>query len=57
MDSVVSIATGYGLDDQGVRVKSPARVKDFFLLHVIQTGSWAHPASYPMGTGGTAARA
>jgi hypothetical protein len=25
--------------------------QDFSLLHVIQTGSGAHPASYPMGTG------
>jgi hypothetical protein len=25
---------------------------DFSLLHVIQTGSGAHPASYPVGTGG-----
>jgi hypothetical protein len=28
---------------------SPSRVKNF--LHVIQTGSGAHPASHPMGTG------
>jgi hypothetical protein len=25
--------------------------QEFLLLHVIQTGSGAHPASYPMGTG------
>jgi hypothetical protein len=48
-DSVVGIATGYGLDDWG-RSSSPGRVKNF--LHV-QTGSGAHPASYPMGTGGS----
>jgi hypothetical protein len=24
--------------------------KNFLLLHVVQTGSGAHPASYPMGT-------
>jgi hypothetical protein len=24
---------------------------EFSLLHVVQTGSGAHPASYPMGTG------
>jgi hypothetical protein len=29
---------------------SPGRVKNF--LHAVQTGSGAHPASYPMGTGG-----
>jgi hypothetical protein len=39
-DSVVGIATGYGLDDQGVT-----------LLHSVQTGSGARPASYSMGTG------
>jgi hypothetical protein len=27
--------------------------QDFSLLHVVQTGSGAHPASYPMGTGGS----
>jgi hypothetical protein len=27
--------------------------QDFFLLHVVQTGSRAHPASYPMVTGGS----
>jgi hypothetical protein len=26
--------------------------QDFSPLHVVQTGSGAHPASYPMGTGG-----
>jgi hypothetical protein len=26
--------------------------RDFFPLHVVQTGSGAHPPSYPMGTGG-----
>jgi hypothetical protein len=38
--SVVGIATGYGLDDRGVGVR-------------VQTGSEVHPASYPMGTGGS----
>jgi hypothetical protein len=27
-------------------------VQDFSLLHNVQTGSWAHLASYPMGTRG-----
>jgi hypothetical protein len=27
--------------------------RDFSLLHVVQTGSGAHPASYPMGTDGS----
>jgi hypothetical protein len=34
------------------RSSSPSRVKKFSLLHVVQTCSEAHPASYPMGTGG-----
>jgi hypothetical protein len=28
-DSVVGIATGYGLDDRGIRSSSPGRVKNF----------------------------
>jgi hypothetical protein len=40
-DSSVGIATGYGLEDQGV--------KNF--LHVVQTRSGVHPTSYPMGKG------
>jgi hypothetical protein len=27
--------------------------QELSLLHVVQTGSGAHPASYPMGTGGS----
>jgi hypothetical protein len=38
-DSVVGIATGYGLDNQGFEVR-------------VQTGSGAHPRSYSKGTGG-----
>jgi hypothetical protein len=49
-DSSVGIATGYGLDDRGVRVRVPV-VLIFFLPHVVQTGSGAHPASSPVGTG------
>jgi hypothetical protein len=41
--------TGYGLDG---RVRFPA-VQDLSLLHVVQTGSGTHPASNPMGTGGS----
>jgi hypothetical protein len=50
-DSLVGIATGYGLDDQGGGSSSPGRVKKFSLLHVVQTGSGVHPTSYKMGTG------
>jgi hypothetical protein len=48
-DSVVDIATGYGLDDRGVKVRVPVS-QEFSLL---QTGSAANPASYSMGTGGS----
>jgi hypothetical protein len=34
------------------QVRFPA-VKDFSLLHSVQTDSGAHPASYSMGTGGS----
>jgi hypothetical protein len=47
-DSSVSIATGYGLDSPG---SIPGRGK-IFLLHSIQIGSEALPASYPMDTEG-----
>jgi hypothetical protein len=43
----VDIAKGWA-----ARVQFPA-LQDFFLLHSVQTGSGAHPASYPMGTGGS----
>jgi hypothetical protein len=49
-DSVVGIATGYGLDDQGIGFGVPLESK-FSLLHIVQTGSGAQPASYPMGAG------
>jgi hypothetical protein len=46
-DSSVGIATGFGPDDRG----SIRAGKHFYLLHSVQTGSEAHPASYPMGIG------
>jgi hypothetical protein len=42
--SVVGIATGYGLDYRGVRVRVPVRPRIYF--------SWVHPTSYQMGNGG-----
>jgi hypothetical protein len=51
-DSSVGIALGYGLDDRGSRVRFPAAVGNFSLYHRVQNSSVAHPASYPMGTGG-----
>jgi hypothetical protein len=44
----VGIATSYGFDDSGIGVPW-----HFSLLHSVQTSSGAHPASYPMGTGGS----
>jgi hypothetical protein len=52
-DSSVGIATAYGLGGQG---SIPGKGKSFFLLHNVRTGSEAHPASYPMGTGGSLRR-
>jgi hypothetical protein len=51
-DSSVGIALGYGLDDQGSRVRFSAVVRNFSLHHRVQNGSGAHPASYPMDTRG-----
>jgi hypothetical protein len=44
-DISVDIATGYGPDDR--------RSRRFVWLHGVQTDSGAHPASYPMGAGGS----
>jgi hypothetical protein len=52
-DSSVGIALGYGLDDRGSRVRFPAGAGNFSLHHRVQSGSGAHPASYPMGTRGS----
>jgi hypothetical protein len=41
----------YALDDRAIGVRSPAEAKDFFSILCVQTGSEAHPASCPMGTG------
>jgi hypothetical protein len=49
-DSSVTTVTGYGLDGSG---SIPGRGERYFLLHGVQTGSEAHTASYPMGTGGS----
>jgi hypothetical protein len=48
--SSVSIVSGYGLDDRAIVVRSPA--KGFSCSLCVQTGSGAHPASFPVGTGG-----
>jgi hypothetical protein len=41
---------GYGLDDWGSRVRFPAGAGNFSFHHLVQNGSGAHPASYPIGT-------
>jgi hypothetical protein len=51
--NAIGIATDYGLDGRGVGIRVPVRAK-FFPLHVIQTGSGAQPASYPMSLRGKA---
>jgi hypothetical protein len=52
-DSLVSLALGYGLDDQGSRVRFLVGAGNFSLHHCVQNGSGAHPASYPVGTRGS----
>jgi hypothetical protein len=47
-----SIVSDYGLDDRAIGVRIPAGAKDFSSSLCVQTGSGAHPASCPMGTGG-----
>jgi hypothetical protein len=46
-----SIVSDYGLDDRGIGVGSPAGAKGFSSNFCVQTGSGAHPASCPVGTG------
>jgi hypothetical protein len=41
-----------GLDDRAIGVRSPPGAEDFSSSPCVQTGSEAHPASCPMGTGG-----
>jgi hypothetical protein len=50
--SSVGIALGYGLDNRGSRFRFPAGAGNIS-HHRVQNGSGAHPASYPMGTGGS----
>jgi hypothetical protein len=52
-DSSVGIVLGYELDDRGTRVRFPTWGGNFSLHHRVQNGSGAHPASYPVGTGGS----
>jgi hypothetical protein len=52
-DSSVDVATGRGLDDLMIEDSIPGGGWEFFLGHFVQTGSGAHPASYPCGTCGS----
>jgi hypothetical protein len=54
--SLVSIVTSYRLDDHGSGVQFPMGAGNFSLLHHVHTVSGAHPASYPMSTGGSFSR-
>jgi hypothetical protein len=47
-----SVVSGYRLDNQAIGVQSPAGVENFSSSLCVQTSFEAHPASYPMGTGG-----
>jgi hypothetical protein len=49
-DTSIGIATGYELEDRGVGVRVPVE-QEFSFLHVLQTGSGVHPASYVMDNG------
>jgi hypothetical protein len=49
-----SIVSDDGLDDRAIAVRSSTGAEDFSSSPCVQTGSGAHPASYPMGTGGKA---
>jgi hypothetical protein len=44
-----STVSDYGLDDRAIEIRSPTGT-DFSFSPCVQTGSGAHPASYPMGT-------
>jgi hypothetical protein len=50
--SSVTVVSGYGLDDEAIGVRCPARAEDFSSSLCVQTGSEVQPASCPMGTGG-----
>jgi hypothetical protein len=49
LDSSVGMTMGYVMNDGG---SIPGRERDFY-LYSVQTGSGAHPISYPSGTGGS----
>jgi len=52
-DSSVSVTLGYGLDDQGSRVRLPTAAGNSSLYRRVHNDSGAHPASSLMGTRGS----
>jgi hypothetical protein len=52
-DSSDSMVSDYRLDDREIVVRSPAVVRGFSSSLCVQTGFEVHPASCPMGTGGS----
>ena len=52
-DSAVSLYNAYSTKQAvwKITVQFLARTRDFSLLKCVQTSTWAHPASYLMGTG------
>jgi hypothetical protein len=50
-ESSDGIVIGCGLDGIGIRVQFLARARDFSFLHIVQTGSRAHPVSLLVSTG------
>jgi len=52
-DSSVDIATDCGLADGMIGFRIRAGAGSFSVRHCVQTGSWAHPASYTMGAKGS----
>jgi hypothetical protein len=49
--SSVSIMSDCGLVDWAIGLRSPAEAEDYSSSLCVQTGSEAHPASCPIGTG------
>jgi hypothetical protein len=48
-----SIVSDYGLDDRAIKVRSRTGEEDFSSSPCVQTGSGAHPVSYPLSSGGS----
>jgi hypothetical protein len=48
--SLGSIVSDYGMDDRAIEVRSLKGAEDLSSSPCVQTGSGAHPASYPKGT-------